>query len=144
MVYAVTPNDVAAVWRPLSTAEESVAEVLLLYAEVLLLTRRPDLPAKTVAVPAGQAAPAGMIDQRAVVAVLADMVQAVLRNPDVQSSIQLTSDGSVSASWTTNVTVKNARPRLMVNDEHLLSLQPAAVPPVMVVGGSGWYSVPYQ
>lgn len=140
MLYPVSPNDVAAQWRPLSASEEAVAEVLLTYAEVLLLTRYPALPTKTVTVPAGQQAPPGKIDSRAVTAVLADMVQAVLRNPDVQSNIQLSSDGSIGASWPTN-TANIARPRLLVTDQHLLSLTPA--PSVAVAAGSGWYSVPY-
>lgn len=141
MLYSVTSNDVAAQWRPLSLAEENVAEVLLMYAEVLLLTRYPTLPSKTVTVLAGAQAPPGKIDSRAVTAVLSDMVQTVLRNPDVQSSIQLSSDGSIGASWSTNTTIDNARPRLMVTKEHLLSLTPA--PSVAPPTGTGWYSVPY-
>ncbi len=129
MPYAVTPADVAARWRPLDIDEAAVATVLLLDAEALLNRKRPTLQADVAAL---------RVPERLVVIVLADMVQRVLRNPDVQSSVQLGADGSVGQSFPTAV-VNVARPRLEVTDADLATLVPAA--PLASVGG--WYSVPY-
>lgn len=140
MLFPVTTADVAARWRPLSVAEEQVAGILLGDAETLLLLKRRTLPDVVQDVPVGQPAPAGVIPLRAVKLVLADMVQAVLRNPDVQNSVQIGSDGSIGTSWPT-ATAQALRPRMMVTEEHLASLQPAVVPLSSV---AGWYSVPYR
>jgi hypothetical protein len=140
MLFPVTHEDVADRWRPLSAAEQMVATYLLGDAETLLLLKRPDLPSKVVDVPANQAPAAGVIPLRLVKLVLADMVQAVLRNPDVQSSIQLSSDGSIGSSWP-SASAQALRPRMMVTAEHLESLHPAVV--AVPSAGTGWYSVPY-
>lgn len=136
MVYPVTPQDVAARWRPLDAAETNVATVLLGDAEVLLDHKRPGLAAAT-ALAAGQP---GHVPVRLVVAVLADMVQRVLRNPDVQTSIQLGADGSVGQSFPTSV-ANAARPRLEVTSHDLETL--VAAPPAGGVAHVA-YSLPYD
>lgn len=139
MLFPVSPDAVAARWRPLSAAEEDVAVELLKDAEVLLIQARRDLPAIVQDVPDGEVAAPGMVPLRLVQAVLADMVQAVLRNPDVQSSVQISSDGSIGSAWP-SASRQRAAPRMMVTAEHLASLQPAVSP---VPSAAGWYSVPY-
>jgi hypothetical protein len=131
MPYAVTPEDVEARWRPLDAAERNVAVVLLQDAAVLLDARLPRLRAQVTA---------GTVLERQVVIVLADMVQRVLRNPDVQTSLQLSADGSVGQSFPTNA-ANAARPRLEVTDYDVASLQPA--PMVGGVPARGVYSLPY-
>lgn len=130
MPYAVTPEDVAARWRPLDDSERAVATVLLQDAEVLLNAKMPTLAARYTA---------GTVDARLVTIVLAEMVQRVLRNPDVQSSLQLGADGSIGQSFPT-ATVNVARPRLDVTEYDL-----AMLTPVVALGqaSTGIYSVPY-
>lgn len=130
MPYAVTPADVAARWRPLDAAETNVATVLLEDATALLDAKRPRLRDDVTA---------GIVPERLVVVLLADMVQRVLRNPDVQSSINLGSDGSVGQSFPT-ATVAVARPRLEVTEHDLATLQPSAS---AVAAPRGIYSMPY-
>lgn len=134
MPYPVTPADVAARWRPLDTAETNVATVLLGDAEVMLNRKRPGLEAAVALAPGV----VGHVPVRLVVAVLADMVQRVLRNPDVQSSLQLGADGSVGQSFPASA-ANAARPRLEVTDHDLATLAPVAASRP----GSRVYSVPY-
>lgn len=136
MPYPVTPADVAARWRPLDAAETDVATILLGDAEVLLDAKRPGL-AEATALPATDPA---HVPMRLVVIVLADMVQRVLRNPDVQTSMSLSSDGSVAQSFPGAV-ANAARPRLEVTAYDLAQLEPAPVPTGQP--STRIYSVPY-
>lgn len=135
MVYPVTAADIVARWRPLDASETAVATVLLVDAEVMLDRKRPGLAAAVALLPGT----AGHVPVRLVVAVLADMVQRVLRNPDVQSSLQLGADGSISQSFPA-ATVNVARPRLEVSEYDLATLVPA---PLVGVPVHSVYSVPY-
>ncbi|MEQ4566182.1 hypothetical protein [Paenarthrobacter sp. CAP02] len=67
MAVVVTPDDVAAGWRPLTLAEVSAAEGLITEAGVLLAALVPDLDSK---------------DEGLVRLVVARMVRRVLKNPD--------------------------------------------------------------
>jgi hypothetical protein len=131
MSYSVSPADVAARWRPLDEAETAVALVLLEDAVTLVDVARPLL---------GLQVTEGVVPERLVIQVLADMVQRVLRNPDVQSSVQLGADGSVGQSFPT-ATVAVARPRLQLTEYDLATLD-APVASAVATARGGAYSVP--
>lgn len=69
----VTVTDLQARWRPLTTAEQDVAGVLLDDAWAVLLTAVPDLQARL---------DSGALSPALVKSVVAGMVLRVLRNPD--------------------------------------------------------------
>ena len=129
MPYAVTPEDIEARWRPLSDDERSVAQELLDDAAVLLDTRLP-LLAEQVA--------AGVVSERLVVIALCDAVQRVLRNPDVQTSLSLSADGSIGQGFGSPSAV--ARPRLELTDADVAPLHLTAAIPVGV--SNRVYSIP--
>lgn len=136
MPWNVTPSDVAARWRPLSAEETAVSEVLLGDAQAQLDRKRPRLAAQVLLQPTDPE----YVPERSVIALLAEVVQRVLRNPDVQTSVQVSSDGSVGQSFPTTVAL--ARPRLEVTEADLATLDPAPVTSQAVASGSGAYSVP--
>ena len=80
MTNPATVDDVVSRFRPLTTAEQVVAQTLLGDAWEMLLGRRPNLEADITS---------GAISEATVVRVVANMVIRVLRNPDgyLQESI---------------------------------------------------------
>lgn len=97
----VTPEDVAAGWRPLTEAETGAAEELILRATVLLGVKVPNLDAKPDAI---------------VKLVIESMVRRVLKNPDGyrirnESIDDYTDGGTIDSSLSTG--------ELYVSDEEL-------------------------
>lgn len=118
MPYNVSAGDIADRWRPLSVAEEDVATVLLASAEVKLDMARPRLR---------PAVEEGKIPERFVVDILCDMVQRVMRNPDVLRGQNLTSDGGIGVTFGTNEDTYRAQPRLKITEIELAEIDLALV-----------------
>lgn len=116
MAYGVTTADIEARWRPLSAAEDEVAFTLLQDAETKLNAYRPQLPT---------AVAENRVPLRIVVDVLVDMVQRVLRNPDVIRAQNVSSDGSVGLTYGMGEDTIRANMRLQVTDEHLAAVDVA-------------------
>ncbi len=75
MVNPAQPPDLAARWRPLTTAETAIAGTLLDDAYAILVARAPTLEARLSAVPP-------TVSTGLVVGIVCSMVLRVLRNPD--------------------------------------------------------------
>lgn len=73
MGYGVTTADIEARWRPLTSTEVTIAQTLITDASIVIDTRLPGLAA---------AVDDATVDGDLVVAVIARMVIAALRNPD--------------------------------------------------------------
>ena len=116
MAYGVSTADIEARWRPLSPAEDEVAFTLLQDAETKLNAYRPVLPA---------AVADGRVPERIVVDVLVDMVQRVLRNPDVIRAQNISSDGSIGLTYGMGEDTVRANMRLQVTTEHLEAIDVA-------------------
>lgn len=80
MAAYATTDDVAARWRPLSTAEETVAETLLEDAALIIRARFPDIDARLAA---------DTLDPSVPRMVSASMVQRAMRNPDGLTSVTI-------------------------------------------------------
>lgn len=134
MPVQVTPQDVADRWRPLSDDETQVASVLLDDAVDRVYGRLPLLDAWVADT---------LVTERTIVSVLSDVVQRVLRNPEVQASLQLGADGSLGQSFPTRA-ADVARPRLEVTDADLDQLipRPVVALPTPTPPASGAYSIP--
>lgn len=94
MAYSVSTADIEDRWRPLTTAEDSVATVLLLDAELKLNTARPTLAA---------AVADASVDERLVVILLCDMVIRVVSNPDLNRTINIGADGAIGITYALEV-----------------------------------------
>lgn len=116
MAYPVTPADIEARWRPLSGAEYDVAATLLDDAMVKVNARRPTLQ---------QAFDDGLVPIQVIKDVLVDMVQRVLRNPDVIRAQNISSDGSIGLTYGMGEDTVRANMRLQVTEDHLASLDAA-------------------
>lgn len=94
MAYNVSTADIEARWRPLTTAEDAVAAVLLEDAEKKL-----DLARPTLAAAAASTNPATHVDERLVIMLLCDMVIRVISNPDLNRNINIGADGSIGITY---------------------------------------------
>lgn len=130
MPYVVTTQDIADRWRPLSAEEDAVAGVLLEDAQALLDVKLPRLEAQVAA---------GVVPERLVTAMLVEAVQRVLRNPDVQTNLQLGADGSLGVGYAVARATEVARPRLELTEADLALLRPS---PAVPLASGGIYSIP--
>jgi hypothetical protein len=96
-------------WRSLSATETTVAETLIEDAELLLDQERPELAALVTA---------GDVPLRTVTMVVCEMVQRVLRNPDVLRGQNLGADGGIGATFAQGVE-SQTKPRLRLLDDDL-------------------------
>jgi hypothetical protein len=104
--FSATTLDIENRWRPLTTAEEDVAIVLLSDADLKLYHARPQLPAAIASTD-----PETHIDGQLAVIVLVDMVLRVLRNPDSFRTTNLGADGSVGVGY---FSTEVLRPRVAI------------------------------
>lgn len=110
MAYSVSRTDVVVRWRPLSTDEQAVCDVLILDAVLLLDTARPTLAAAVTAT---------TISDRLVTICVAEAVIRVMRNPDLLSNQSVSADGGVSQGF--QFAPKTPAPRMSLS---LLDLGP--------------------
>lgn len=87
------PDDVAGIWRPLTTAELAAAEGQIRFASAIVRQQVPSVDARLAA---------GTLDPDLVRGVVASMVQRVLMNPDRNSEVaiddmRLKKDASISS-----------------------------------------------
>jgi hypothetical protein len=94
MAYNVSTADIEARWRPLTTAEDEIAAVLLVDAAAKLDLKRP-----TLAAAVASATPATHVDERLVIMVLVDMVIRVISNPDLNRNINIGADGAIGITY---------------------------------------------
>lgn len=94
MPYNVSTADIEDRWRPLTSAEDDVATILLVDAEYKLNLARPTLAAAVASTD-----PAVHVDERVVVMVLVDMVIRVISNPDLNRNINIGADGSIGITY---------------------------------------------
>lgn len=116
MSYGVLTSDVEARWRPLSAAETSVAEELIISAETQINVMRPTLQASV---------DAGLIPVRIVVDAICESVQRVLRNPDLLRAQNLTGDGGVGITYGLGEDTNHSLPRLRLSPEDLVVIDGA-------------------
>lgn len=129
-LFNVVPADVEARWRPLSPAETTVALTLIDSACVQLDSIRPRLL---------DLVNAGSIPLRLVVDAVVEVVQRVLRNPDLLRAQNITGDGGVGITFGLGEDTNHALPRLRFSPEDLyaidaaVSVLPGAAPRVKSV-----------
>lgn len=116
MSYGVLTTDLEARWRPLSAAETTVARTLIDSATVQLDTIRPRLRENVTL---------GLIPIRLVVDAICDVVQRVLRNPDLLRAQNITGDGGVGLTFGLGEDTNHALPRLRFSEDDLIVLDRA-------------------
>lgn len=126
MAYNVTATDVVDRWRPLSSAEEDLATVLLEDATMLI-----DVHRRAVAA----AVAAGLIPERLVVMTATEAVIRVLTNPDRLANQSITADGGISVGW--QFEREKPAPRLRLTDLDFSTLDAALVAAGLSTGRTG-------
>lgn len=117
MALSVLVSDIEARWRPLSPAEQVVAQTFIADALSILTTRRPTLDADVTA---------GLVTQQTLTSIVSSMVLRVLKNPEGkrQESID-------DYSWTRDNAVSSGA--LYVSDEEMRLLIGKIIPRVRSV-----------
>lgn len=121
---SVLTLDLEARWRPLSPAETAVAEELIASAIVQLRFLRPNLEALV---------DLGTIPARIVTDAVCEVVQRVLRNPDLLRGQNITGDGGIGITYGLGEDTNHALPRLRFSDDDLHVIDTA----LAVAGATG-------
>jgi hypothetical protein len=122
VAFDVSVSDIVARWRVLDADETSVATVRLADAQMKLRIDRPSLEASWTALPVSTAAEiARKADVTTAIRVaLTEAVIRFLRNPDVTTNQQISSDGSVGVSYDTR-----ADSGIYINEDDLYAIDGA-------------------
>lgn len=139
MPFIATTSDVEARWRVLSTAEATVAGVLLDDLKNDLALRRPTLLPLLDDLSGGDASAQSqaLALQRTITAVLANAVKRALRNPDTLRNTTIGADGAIGVGYDNgSEALANTRARLGRADLADIDKATQAVGGEIVVGAS--------